>query len=152
MPARLRSAISAGAVSLGGNSPRATRLREMLLFASVGVLNTLVDLAAFTALVSLTAMPPLLANTISYTLGAFNSYLMNGRLTFRSRGVRLASWQRVGRFAAVNIACLLVSLASLAALSGFLPLLAAKLGSVVVTFAFGYVLNSLVVYGAQPKG
>jgi len=124
----------------------------MLLFASVGVLNTLVDLAAFTALVSLTAVPPLLANTISYALGALNSYLMNGKVTFRSRGVQLASWQRVGRFVAVNLACLLVSLLSLAALSGVMPLLAAKLGSVVATFAFGYVLNSLVVYGSRPQG
>jgi len=124
----------------------------MLLFASVGVLNTAVDLLAFTLLVTFTTIPPLAANTLSYSLGALNSYLLNGKLTFRSRQVRLASLSRVLRFVAVNLACLLVSLASLAALSGFMPLLAAKLGSVVVTFAFGYVLNSLVVYGSQPKG
>ncbi|MDJ0387917.1 GtrA family protein [Roseomonas sp. E05] len=152
MPARLRSTLSAGAVALGGTAPRAARLREMLLFASVGVLNTAVDLVAFTLLVTFTPAPPLAANTASYALGALNSYLLNGKFTFRSRQVRLASLRRVLRFAAVNLACLLVSLVSLAVLSGFMPLLAAKLGSVVVTFAFSYVLNSLVVYGSQPEG
>nr|WP_235913794.1 GtrA family protein [Pseudoroseomonas coralli] len=124
----------------------------MLLFAGVGVVNTAVDLLAFTLLVTFTPVPPLAANTLSYSLGALNSYLLNGRLTFRSRQVRLASLSRVLRFVAVNLACLAVSLASLAVLSGFMPLLAAKLGSVVATFAFGYVLNSLVVYGSRPEG
>lgn len=124
----------------------------MMLFAGVGVLNTLVDLAVFTALVTLMAVPPMAANTVSYAAGALNSYLMNGRVTFRARGVRLASWRRAARFAAVNLACLAVSLAALAALSAFMPVLMAKLGSVVVTFAFGYVLNSVLVYDSRPEG
>lgn len=124
----------------------------MALFAGVGVLNTLVDLAVFAALVTLLAVPPLMANVVSYGAGALNSYLMNGRVTFRARGVRLASWRRAARFAAVNLGCLLVSLAALAALSSFMPVLAAKLGSVIATFTCGYVLNSLLVYGSRPQG
>ncbi|MFC3127050.1 GtrA family protein [Pseudoroseomonas globiformis] len=127
------------------------RWREMALFAGVGVLNTLIDLAVFTLLLTLAQVPPLAANTVSYAAGALNSYLMNGRVTFRARGVRLASWRRASRFAAVNLACLLVSLASLALLSHLMPVLAAKLGSVLATFAFGFVLNSLLVYGSAGR-
>jgi putative flippase GtrA len=133
-------------------APRSARLREMVLFGLVGVLNTGVDIAVFAALIGLTAMPVMLANVVSYSAGALNSYFMNGRVTYRSRKVRLASWRRVGRFALVNLACLLVSLVALAALMMVLPPIVAKLGSVVATFAFGYVLSSLVVYTDKPEG
>lgn len=124
------------------------RLLEAVLFAGVGALNTGIDILVFTALVTLTATPPLLASAVGYACGALNSYVVNGRLTFRRRDVRLASARRIAGFVLVNLLCLGFSLVVLALAAEAMPLLAAKLLSVVMTFALSFVLSRTLVYAA----
>ena len=124
------------------------RLLEAVLFAGVGALNTGIDILVFTALVTFTATPPLLASAVGYACGALNSYVVNGRLTFRRRDVRLASARRITGFVLVNLLCLGFSLVVLALAAEAMPLLAAKLLSVVMTFALSFVLSRTLVYGA----
>ncbi|MBB5694562.1 GtrA family protein [Muricoccus pecuniae] len=124
------------------------RLLEAVLFAGVGALNTGIDILVFTALVTFTATPPLLASAVGYACGALNSYVVNGRLTFRRRDVRLASARRIAGFVLVNLLCLGFSLVVLALAAEAMPLLAAKLLSVVMTFALSFVLSRTLVYAA----
>jgi putative flippase GtrA len=118
-----------------------------LLFALVGVANTTVDVAAFWILAALLGMPALLANVISFSLGALNSFVLNALVTFRHRTTqRRYSSQRLFAFTVVTLVCLGLSTLVLALALPFLPSLAAKLVSVVATLVCGYALNSWLVF------
>ncbi len=60
-------------------------VRQFTKFALVGLLNTLIDYAVFAGLVFAVHIHYLVANIISFSLAATNSYLLNRRWTFRSR-------------------------------------------------------------------
>src|SRR5215217_7680578 len=90
---------------------RAKTLFQAVSFAFVGVVNTLVDLAAFVALVWV-GLHPLVANVVSFSLGALNSLVLNKTLTFREAGVPF-SRRLVATFAVVTLLSLCVSQASL---------------------------------------
>ncbi|WP_082639343.1 GtrA family protein [Aureimonas sp. AU20] len=126
-------------------SPSGGSLRQMVLFALVGIVNTAVDLAAFAVLLWI-GLAPLAANAISFSLGALNSLILNKNLTFREAGAHYSP-RLVFSFAAVTLLSLGVSQASLSALMTMgAPALAAKLASVLVTFVVGFGLNKFVTF------
>jgi putative flippase GtrA len=57
-------------------------LRRVVLFAAVGVVNTLLSLAVYATLLALQA-GYLAAAPIAFAAGALNGYLLNARFTFR---------------------------------------------------------------------
>ena len=123
-----------------------TRWRRPATFALVGATNTAVDLAIFAALTLLAGFAPLLANAVSFSLAAVNSFVLNGLLTFADRGVALASAARAGRFALVTLATLAVSTLVLWLALPFMPAMLAKVVSIGATFLVGYALSSRLVY------
>lgn len=82
-------------------------LRQLVKFAIVGVLNTLVDFAVFQTL-NLTLGWVYAAQVLGYTAGVINSYLWNSNWTFREQRTR--SLREMGLFLLVNLASLGVSL------------------------------------------
>ena len=72
------------------------------MFGAVSVGTTLMDFAVFNLLVSVTALSPVTANTISYSVGVVVSYLLNKRLTFREGG-RDNRGHEMGLFLVINI-------------------------------------------------
>jgi putative flippase GtrA len=80
---------------------------QMVKFAIVGVLNTLVDFAVFQALNLLLGWV-YAAQVIGYTCGIVNSYLWNSNWTFREQRTR--SLREIVLFVLVNVASLGVSL------------------------------------------
>ncbi|OLP58291.1 hypothetical protein BJF93_06670 [Xaviernesmea oryzae] len=120
------------------------------LFALVGVVNTAVDIAAFAGLVFF-GLAPLMANLISFSLGALNSLVLNKTLTFRGTGARY-SLRLVASFAVVTLVALTISQLSLA---GMIALgqghMTAKLVSVVFTFAVSFVLNKFITFRSAPR-
>ncbi|MFC5652017.1 GtrA family protein [Paenibacillus solisilvae] len=93
-------------------------LLPLLKFGSVGVINTLVDLAVFTLLSSFDVYA-VLAQVISYSSGMMNSYYMNRSWTFRKE--KRAPGQAL-RFTAVNLAALAVTTVLLLILHAYTPL------------------------------
>lgn len=84
---------------------RAAALWQMLRFGIVGILNTLIDFATLNALLwrfpTHQANLLLIYNSLAYTLGALNSFLLNKYWTFRlSRGI---SSREILRFVIVSI-------------------------------------------------
>lgn len=80
---------------------------QMVKFAIVGVLNTLVDFAVFQTL-NLTLGWVYAAQVLGYTFGVINSYLWNSNWTFREQRTR--SLREIMLFLVVNFASLGVSL------------------------------------------
>ena len=114
------------------------------LFAVVGAINTAIDYTVFWALISFTPLSSILANVISFSLGAANSFLMNSTITFG--GSHHRSYKSARRFVAVVLLCLALSTAIVAVGVQFIHPLAAKFISIVVTFTAGYLLNSRFVF------
>lgn len=66
-------------------------VKHFFKFALVGAVNTSIDYLGFAALVTWTHIPYLLANVMTFSVAATNSYVLNRRWTFRSTDLR---WQR----------------------------------------------------------
>lgn len=119
-------------------------LREFAKFALVGVLNTGVDVGIFFLLTHFGTPYPL-AQIISYTCGAANSYLLNKLWTFRACGL---SYAEMLRFTIVNLASLAISLLFLHLFhyNMGLSLAAAKGGATVCALAANFLGNKLWVF------
>ena len=121
------------------------RLLRPATFGAIGVLNTVLDFVVFWALLGL--MPALLANVISFSVGAANSFVLNSVITFHDRKAESApSSRRVLRFASVTLGCLALSSGIIFILLYVLPALYAKAVSLIATFAAGYLFNDRLVF------
>ena len=81
---------------------------QILTFALVGILNTVIGYSVFLILLKLFHMNYLIGSGLGYCCGLTNSYIMNRRFTFkisRNRGMGEGS-----RFVAVNAVALLTNL------------------------------------------
>lgn len=121
-------------------------LASPALFALVGGVSTVIDVAVFWILLELAQAPALLANAVSYSVGAVNSFLLNKLVTFRHRQTSRSSAQQLAAFVVVRVVCLGVSSLALAVALPFMSSLAAKGVSVVVAFALAYALSSRLVF------
>ena len=142
-------------------------LWQMMKFAIVGVLNTLVDFAVFQTL-NLTLGWVYAAQVLGYTFGVINSYLWNSNWTFREQRTR--SLKEIGLFLLVNLASLGVSLGMIwllrevfgvtndwvaqwmpKAIAGFIKGdTVAKLIATVFAIAVNYLGNRLFVFKKEP--
>ena len=121
------------------------------VFAVVGAINTVIDYAVFWALISFTPLSPILANVISFSLGAANSFLMNSTITFGGPHTNHCSYKSAQRFVLVVFLCLALSTAIVAVGVQFIHPLAAKLISIIVNFTVGYLLSSRFVFRVQSR-
>ena len=122
-------------------------LWRFIKFGITGVMNTFVDFAVFWVLSYLGANQ-YFAQTISYSCGMLNSYIVNRSWTFRSEN-KFFSKQML-RFAVVNLSLLLLSLGVLLVCGrlGYAKLIA-KLCATAVTMVVGFVVNRLWVFAVK---
>lgn len=59
--------------------------KEFMLFALVGVMNTIISFVAYSCLVFIN-VPYLIANIISYLIGMLNSFILNKKFVFNKQG------------------------------------------------------------------
>jgi putative flippase GtrA len=132
-------------------------LRSAARFLAVGALGTLVDLGLFTALNLLMGVPALLANTVSYSAGIVNNYLLHRAWTYSSRPKQAASGQ-FARFAMVSLSALALNnllvliLTPLFSEFVFLPggaALLAKLCAIGVGMVWNFLMNHFWVFRAR---
>lgn len=65
---------------------------KLLSFASIGVMNTVIDVSVFTASYKLLALPLIASNVMSWFVAVSASYAMNSKVTFgRETGEYLGS-------------------------------------------------------------
>ena len=105
-------------------------------FALVGASSTGIDVSIFWILVELAHVPPLFANAVSYSAAAFNSFFLNKFVTFRDRNTCRDAGEQLALFILVRGICLAIGSIVLAIALDFMPSLAAKLVSIVLTFGY----------------
>ncbi len=89
-------------------------LTQFVKFALVGLLNTAIHYGIFIALYELIGVYHLFASGIGFCFAMTNSYVINKRWTFKSKGSNVR--QEFIRFLIVNLISLSVNLGSMAVL------------------------------------
>jgi putative flippase GtrA len=118
-------------------------------FALVGVVNTAVDFCVFWTTATYLHWPLVPANVLAWIIAVTFSYAMNSFITFGPESGRVLRWRDYASFAASGIAGMISSTATLFALSYFVPVLPAKLASILVSFAVNFSLSHFVVFRAR---
>lgn len=127
---------------------RAVALKA-ISFALVGVLNTAIDFSVFWTTARFLGWPLVPANVLAWLVAVSFSYAMNSMLTFGPESGRTLRWRDYATFAASGVAGMVASTASLFALSYVMPVLAAKLLSILVSFVVNFSLSHFVVFKAR---
>ena len=115
-------------------------------FALIGVVNTAVDFSIFWTAANFLQWPLVFANVVAWLLAVTFSYAMNSFITFGPESGRVLRWRDYASFAASGVAGMVTSTATLLALSYFIPVLLAKLASILVSFAVNFSLSHFVVF------
>ncbi len=121
-------------------------------FALVGVVNTAVDFSVFWTAANFLGWPLVLANVVAWLVAVTFSYAMNSVITFGPESGRVLRWRDYASFAASGVAGMVASTATLLALSYFIPVLLAKLASILVSFVVNFSLSHFVVFRERPPG
>ena len=116
-----------------------------LKFGAVGIANTALDIALFSALTLAAHFPAVGANVISYSAGIGLSFAVNRAWTFRDHNQGRA-WIQLTLFVVGNLTGLALSTAVIGLLARSAGPLLAKAVSVCATFAWNYAFSNLVVF------
>jgi len=127
---------------------RAVALKA-ISFAMVGVVNTAIDFSIFWTTVHFLAWPLVPANVLAWLVAVSFSYAMNSFITFGPESGGILRWRDYATFAASGVAGMVASTSTLFALSFVLPVLAAKLLSIAVSFVVNFSLSHFVVFKAR---
>jgi putative flippase GtrA len=115
-------------------------------FATVGLLNTLLDVGLFWMLTTLAGLPLIAANTMSYSAGVVNSFLWNKYWTFGDIRQGDPIHRQFLSFVIISIAALGISATLVWLFVQILPAMAAKLVSTAGTMIWNYVMSAVFIY------
>lgn len=122
---------------------------KALSFAFVGVINTLIDFSIFWTANNILDWPLVPSNVVAWLVAVSFSYGMNTFTTFGPESGRILRWRDYATFVASGVAGMVASTATLVVLSYVIPVVAAKLLSILVSFAVNFSLSHFVVFRAR---
>ena len=120
-------------------------------FAMVGVVNTFIDLGIFLAAYNLLKLPLIPANVLAWLVAVSGSYVMNSFITFAAESGGQLRWRAYGAFVASGGAGVSANTAILVVASYWLPVLAAKLLAIAVSFVVNFSLSHFVVFRTRER-
>jgi putative flippase GtrA len=115
-------------------------------FATVGVINTLIDLCVFLVCYNMLHLRLIPANVLAWLVAVSGSYVMNCFITFAAESGRRLRWRDYGAFVASGVAGVIANTATLVMASYWIPVLGAKLLAIAVSFAVNFSLSHFVVF------
>jgi putative flippase GtrA len=123
---------------------------KAISFAFVGIINTVIDFSVFWTAATYLQWPLVPANVLAWLVAVSFSYAMNSFTTFGPESGGVLRWRDYGTFIASGVAGMVASTTTLFLLSYVLPVLAAKLISILVSFVVNFSLSHFVVFKARP--
>ncbi len=123
---------------------------KAISFAFVGVINTAIDFSIFWTAATYLQWPLIPSNVLACLVAVSFSYAMNSFTTFGPESGHMLRWRDYGTFIASGVAGMVASTATLFALSFVLPVIGAKLISILVSFVVNFSLSHFVVFRARP--
>jgi putative flippase GtrA len=115
-------------------------------FATIGLANTLIDFAVFTFAYKVLELPLVPSNVLSWLVAVSCSYVMNSLITFHAESGRALNRKGYLTFVASGVLGVIASTMVLVALSYFIPVIAAKLASILVGFVVNFSMAHFVVF------
>jgi putative flippase GtrA len=123
---------------------------KAISFAFVGVINTVIDFSVFWTAATYLHWPLVPANVLAWLVAVSFSYAMNSFTTFGPESGGVLRWRDYGTFIASGVAGMIASTTTLFLLSYVLPVLGAKLISILVSFVVNFSLSHFVVFKVRP--
>jgi putative flippase GtrA len=121
-------------------------------FASIGVVNTLVDLGLFLLSLKYLTSSLIVANVLAWTVAVSGSYAMNSFITFAAESGRRLNWRAYTAFVASQILGLLAATATLVLAAKAMPVLYAKLLAIGASFLVNFSISHFVVFRKRDAG
>jgi len=116
-------------------------------FATVGVINAIIDFSVFTFAHYYLGWRILIANGVAWIIAVTNSYLMNSLTTFAAESGRRLRLKDYAVFAASQVGGLIANTLTVYILTSFLlQAWIAKLAAIGVTFLVNFSLSHFVVF------
>lgn len=125
---------------------------KAMSFASVGVVNTLVDLGLFLLALKYLTASLVVANVLSWTVAVSGSYVMNSFITFAAESGRRLTSRAYLAFAASQALGLAAGTATLVLAALAMPVLFAKLVAIGTTFLVNFSMSHFVVFRKPASG
>lgn len=128
---------------------------KAISFATVGVLNSVIDFGVFWVAVQYLSAPLIAANVLSWLVAVSNSYVLNSVITFARESGGALQWRTYGKFLASGLAGLVVNTTVLIAAVSLMPrliadpglqLAASKACAIAASFLVNFSLSYFVVF------
>lgn len=119
---------------------------KAMSFASIGVVNTLVDLGLFLLALKYLTTSLVVANVLAWTVAVTGSYVMNSFITFAAESGRRLTPRAYLTFVASQVLGLAASTGTLVAAAQVMPVLFAKLLAIGAGFLVNFSMSHFVVF------
>jgi len=135
--------------------PDKREFERFVRFALVGVIGTGVDMALLVVLKQGLGLPLLLANSLSYSAGIVNNFLLNRYWTYA--GIRSKSgWGQAGQFTAVSLMGLVLNTALVGLFSSMMSAtddhtIIAKIAATVIVLFWNFFVNRVWTFKEAPE-
>jgi putative flippase GtrA len=135
LPQRIMAALRRQALALKAAS-----------FASIGVVNTLIDLGVFLLLLKYLTSSLIVANVLAWAVAVSGSYVMNSYITFAAESGRRLNPRAYLAFVASQGLGLIVNTATLVLAALVMPVFYAKLLAIGASFLVNFSMSNFVVF------
>jgi putative flippase GtrA len=125
---------------------RQALMLKAMSFASIGVVNTLVDLGLFLLALKYLTASLVVANVLAWTVAVSGSYVMNSFITFAAESGRQLTVRAYLAFVASQVLGLIAATTTLVLAAQVLPVLYAKLVAIGVSFLVNFSISHFVVF------
>ena len=125
---------------------RQATLLKAMSFASIGVVNSLVDLGLFLLALKYVTASLVVANILSWCVAVSGSYVMNSFITFAAESGRQLSWRTYATFVVAQVLGLVASTGTLVAAALVMQVLPAKLLAIGAAFLVNFSMSHFVVF------
>jgi putative flippase GtrA len=120
--------------------------RKAICFASIGVVNTIVDFSLFSFGHLYVGLPIIPANICSWIVAVTGSYTMNTLITFAEESGRRLRLSTYGLFLAAQLTGLVANTTTVFVASYFMPVLVGKALAIGVSFVVDFTLSNFIVF------
>jgi putative flippase GtrA len=129
---------------------RQALMLKAMSFASIGVVNTLIDLGLFLLALKYLTTSLVAANVLAWTVAVSGSYVMNSYITFAAESGRLLTLKAYIAFVVSQVLGLIAATTTLVVAAMAMPVLYAKLLAIAASFLVNFSISHFVVF-RKPK-
>jgi putative flippase GtrA len=119
---------------------------KILSFGLIGIGNTAIDFGVFVLAYKVLGFPIIISNVIAWLVAVSGSYILNTLITFRIETGKVLRLKDYINFVLSGTLGMVATTTTLAVLSLYVPVITAKLISILVGFAVNFTMSNFFVF------